>query len=85
MMPPSTKERDDAVVVRQYNHQPFYELGVPFVPRGKGSFRTLLEDLGTLAKNCVRVRGSSKEFHVLTRPTALQTRALDLLGVPHAS
>ena len=47
------------------------------------SFRTLLEDLGTLAKNRVRVRGSSKEFYVLTQPTALQTRALDLLGVPH--
>jgi hypothetical protein len=49
------------------------------------SFRTLLEDLGTLAKNRVRVRGSSEEFYVLTQPTVLQTRALDLLGVPHAS
>ena len=48
------------------------------------SFRTLLEDLGTLAKNRVRVRGSSKEFYVMTQPTALQTRALNLLGVPHA-
>ncbi|MCH7994897.1 MAG: hypothetical protein IIB57_10710, partial [Planctomycetes bacterium] len=48
------------------------------------SFRTLLEDLGTLAKNRVRVRGSSEAFYVLTQPTALQTRALDLLGVPHA-
>ena len=49
------------------------------------SFRTLLEDLGTLAKNRVHVRGSSEEFYVLTQPTALQTRALDLLGVLHAS
>ncbi|MFV2069892.1 MAG: IS1634 family transposase, partial [Pirellulales bacterium] len=48
------------------------------------SFRTLLADLGTLAKNRVRVRGSSEEFYVLTQPTAPQTRALDLLGVPHA-
>jgi transposase len=48
------------------------------------SFRTLLEDLGTLAKNRVRVRGSSEEFYVLTQPTALQTRALGLLGVNHA-
>ncbi|MCH7926244.1 MAG: hypothetical protein IIC51_11980 [Planctomycetes bacterium] len=48
------------------------------------SFRTLLEDLGTLAKNRVRVRGSSEAFYLLTQPTALQTRALDLLGVPHA-
>lgn len=49
------------------------------------SFRTLLEDLGTLAKNRVRIRGSSEEFYVLTQPTALQTHALDLLGVPHDS
>ncbi len=48
------------------------------------SFRTLLEDLGTLAKNRVRVRGSSEEFYVLTQPTAPQTHALALLGVPHA-
>ncbi len=48
------------------------------------SFRTLLADLGTLAKNRVRVRGSSEEFYVLTQPTAPQTRALDLLGVAHA-
>jgi hypothetical protein len=48
------------------------------------SFRTLLEDLGTLAKNRLRVRGSSEEFYVLTQPTALQTRALNLLGVQHA-
>ena len=49
------------------------------------SFRTLLEDLGTLAKNRVRVRGSSETFYVMTQATALQTRALNLLGVPHAS
>ncbi len=46
------------------------------------SFRTLLDDLATLAKNRVRVRGSSAAFHVLTQPTALQTRALNLLGIP---
>jgi transposase len=46
------------------------------------SFRTLLEDLGTLAKNRVRVVGNKPcEFYMLTRPTALQSRALDLLGV----
>ena len=48
------------------------------------SFRTLLADLGTLAKNRVRVHGSSEEFYVMTQPTAPQTRALNLLGVPHA-
>jgi Transposase DDE domain len=46
------------------------------------SFRTLLADLGTLAKNCVRVRGESgSQFYELTQPTRLQQRALDLLGV----
>ena len=45
------------------------------------SFRALLEDLGTLAKNRVRVRASTEEFRLLTLPTALQSGALDLLGV----
>ena len=46
------------------------------------SFRTLLADLGTLAKNRVRVRGGSgPEFYELTQPTPLQQRALDRLGV----
>jgi|SRR6266850_2776905 len=44
------------------------------------SLRTLLMDLGTLAKNLVRTAGS-QEFYVLTQPTALQRRALDLLAV----
>ncbi len=47
------------------------------------SFQTLLDDLGTLAKNRVRVRSSSEEFFVLTKPTAPQSRALTLLGVSH--
>jgi len=46
------------------------------------SFRTLLADLGTLAKNRVRVRGEpGSEFFELTQPTMLQQRALDLLGI----
>jgi hypothetical protein len=46
------------------------------------SFRTLMADLGTLAKNRVRIEGeTSSEFYELTQPTALQQRALDLLGV----
>jgi hypothetical protein len=46
------------------------------------SFRTMLADLGTLAKNRVRLVGvSGSEFYKLTQPTALQQRALDLLGV----
>jgi hypothetical protein len=46
------------------------------------SFRSLLQDLGTLAKNRVRLVGSEPcEFYMLTRPTELQARALELLGV----
>ena len=46
------------------------------------SFRTLLADLGTLAKNRVRVRGEPEsEFYELTQPTRLQQRALELLGI----
>jgi len=44
------------------------------------SFRTLLTDLATLAKNLVRTSGSH-QFYVLTQPTVPQRRALDLLGV----
>jgi len=44
------------------------------------SFRTLLADLGTLAKNLVRSPGEpSSEFYVTTRPTDLQCRAFELL------
>ena len=44
------------------------------------SFRTVLTDLATLAKNLVQT-GGSHQFYVLTQPTAPQRRALDLLGV----
>jgi hypothetical protein len=45
------------------------------------SFRTLLADLATLAKNRVRTSGAeSAEFYMLTRPTPLQQRAFELLG-----
>ena len=46
------------------------------------SFRTLLADLGTLAKNRVRLEGETgSEFYELTQPTPFQQRALDLLSV----
>jgi transposase len=46
------------------------------------SFRGLLKDLHTLAKNRVRTQGGgATEFYILTTPTALQSRAFDLLGV----
>ena len=46
------------------------------------SFRTLLGDLATIAKNRVVARLEGAEpFEVVTRPTALQHKALELLGV----
>lgn len=46
------------------------------------SFRTLLDDLATLAKNRVRARDDSgSDFYELTLPTTLQQRALEHLGV----
>ena len=47
------------------------------------SFRSLLDDLGTLAKNRVRIRGTDAEFYELTQPTPLQQHVFDLLGVTH--
>jgi hypothetical protein len=45
------------------------------------SFRTLLADLATLAKNRVRTSGATPaEFYMLTRPTPLQQRVFELLG-----
>jgi transposase len=47
------------------------------------SFRTLIEDLGTICLNtveCILVRGKYV-FSKITRPTQLQQKALDLLGV----
>jgi len=44
------------------------------------SFRTLLADLATLAKNRVTTSGAKGgEFYMLTRPTPLQQRAFELL------
>jgi len=49
------------------------------------SFRTLLSDLGTLAKNRVRLPDKpNQEFYLLTQPTVLQQRAFDLLDVTPA-
>jgi hypothetical protein len=46
------------------------------------SFQSLLADLATLAKNRVRTgRSTPSEFYMLTKPTDIQRRAFDLLGV----
>ena len=46
------------------------------------SFRTLLQDLKTLCKNRIRTQSDrSCEFYMLTQPTAVQQRALELLDL----
>ncbi|KAB0243322.1 hypothetical protein EZJ55_14510 [Microcystis aeruginosa EAWAG127a] len=47
------------------------------------SFRTLLEDLGTICLNTVEctIRERGYRFSKITRPTQLQQKALDLWGV----
>jgi hypothetical protein len=47
------------------------------------SFRTLLEDLGTIVKNTIQANCCEVplSFEKITQPTDLQQRALDLLSV----
>jgi len=45
------------------------------------SFRSLLGQLATLTKNTVRVPSNPATFDKLALPTALQSRALQLLGL----
>ncbi|TRU59507.1 MAG: hypothetical protein EWV48_14640 [Microcystis aeruginosa Ma_QC_C_20070823_S13] len=47
------------------------------------SFRTLLEDVGTICLHTVEctIREGSYRFSKITRPTSRQQKALDLLGV----
>ena len=45
------------------------------------SFRTLLQDLGTLAQNTMQVENREDRFVLKTQPTELQRRAFQLLGV----
>lgn len=48
------------------------------------SFSTLLADLATIAHNKIQInlQGEKVTFDKITQPTALQQKALDLLGVP---
>jgi hypothetical protein len=48
------------------------------------SFRTLLADLATLTRNTVRL-GGNQQAAILATPTAVQRRALDMLGVALAA
>ena len=47
------------------------------------SFQTLLDDLATIVKNTISTKIGSKSFvfEKITQPTAIQQRAIDLLGI----
>ena len=45
------------------------------------SFQTLLADLATIVKNRIQPHGGGEPLDMLTRPTELQRKALELLGV----
>ena len=45
------------------------------------SFRTLLSDLATVTKNRVENEARGMSFTRVTRPTALQHKAFELLGI----
>ena len=46
-------------------------------------FQTLLDDLATIVKNTISTTIASKSFvfEKITQPTAIQQRAIDLLGI----
>ena len=44
-------------------------------------FRGLLDHLATLIQNTVRMHGSNDTFELLTVPTPIQRKALELIGV----
>lgn len=45
------------------------------------SFKSLLRDLATIAKNRIQPKAAVDAFDMITRPTALQQRAVELLAV----
>jgi hypothetical protein len=47
------------------------------------SFTSLLADLATICANQIQPADDTPAFTVITTPTALQRRALELLGVTH--
>ncbi|HRA87888.1 MAG TPA: hypothetical protein PK992_07460 [Planctomycetaceae bacterium] len=45
------------------------------------SFRDLLKDMATLARNSIRFESSESEFHQLTESTTLQRRVFELRAI----
>jgi transposase len=80
----AARRRKSAVAKAQRSEKAERKARTKLTPDGSPvhSFQTLLRDLATLAKNRVQPKdGSAKPFEMLTTPTPLQQRALDLLGV----
>ncbi len=82
---PAAAERQRASVVRKAKRSPAARAKAA----GKRtdddlpvhSFRTLLADLGTLTANTMRVADGDATFTMLTKPTLVQQRCFELLGV----
>ena len=51
--------------------------------RGSPSFTSLLADLATICANQIQPAADLPPFTMITKPTPIQQRALDLLGVSH--
>jgi transposase len=79
--------RDSPVVKAQRSQSALAKSATGRTPDGLPvhSFRTLLADLATLARNTiVTAIAPNQRFTVLTRPTPIQQKAFDLLGLPIA-
>lgn len=71
--------RDEAAIQKERDHRT--PDGLPV-----GSFRTLMGELATLTRTRVVPAGADERaaFELLSQPTALQARALQLIGISPA-
>jgi hypothetical protein len=78
--PVGPRDRSPAAVRKERDHRT--PDGLPV-----GSFATLMDELRTLARNRIVPHGAPDDaaFEVLTEPTPLQARALELIGVSAGS
>ena len=82
---PTAAERQRASVVQKARRSPAARAKAAGKRTGDDlpvhSFRTLLADLGTLTANTMRVADGNATFTMLTKPTPVQQRSFELLGV----
>ncbi len=82
---PAAAERQRASVVRKARRSPAARAKAAGKRTDDNlpvhSFRTLLADLGTLTANTMRVADGDATFTMLTKPTPVQQRSFELLGV----